>query len=434
MEKKKHNICMLKIHQQDLFKKVFIGNIFDNIIVKYLKITDLNTLRFTYSFIFRKMKDECLLKHIKTRMIGRLKKIFNCDEYTKYDSFVDIMIKTKAIISGSFVLQCILDETWENSDVDIYVSDDCKKSKMLYDFLESISQYHYSSEYKTFGYHIGHIENFHSNNYKLQLIFVRTSKKYTLKDHNNNTGFDICKNMLYFDRKRFMNLDLCNLNDILLRRTTFSILAIDDFFYRIEKYSKRNFYFKPKYNKLLFLEYILLKFSHEHFLKTLTINHKHMNTVPCGINCPIKLLFRNVRHIHESITKFDENENLYLIKCIYVDNTNGMFNKILPQLIKEEDVVEDRKTEDRQTLKYFIQECSNIEDYMKNRNTFTTRSSAIDVNDTSLCRYDIKFGLNQSDKKEMLSQLTVKKKRNYPTDPKPVFLSYKDALLYGSRR
>jgi hypothetical protein len=32
-----------------------------------------------------------------------------------------IMQKTGCVISGSFIIQCLLDETWKNTDIDFYV-------------------------------------------------------------------------------------------------------------------------------------------------------------------------------------------------------------------------------------------------------------------------------------------------------------------------
>ncbi len=42
-------------------------------------------------------------------------------QYELGDNFINIMHRNKAFISGSFIIQCVLDEYWSNSTIDIYV-------------------------------------------------------------------------------------------------------------------------------------------------------------------------------------------------------------------------------------------------------------------------------------------------------------------------
>jgi hypothetical protein len=53
-------------------------------------------------------------------------------ENNKYQEFVEAMIKEEAIVSGSFIIQMILNEKWKDSDIDIFTSthDYCKVSQM----------------------------------------------------------------------------------------------------------------------------------------------------------------------------------------------------------------------------------------------------------------------------------------------------------------
>ena len=67
-----------------------------------------------------------------------------------------------------------------------------------------------------------------------------------MRDHKKNTGFDICKNILSFNNDGTLFLEFNNLSEIMYKCTTFSILDFDDFWYRLEKYTKRGFKFKPR--------------------------------------------------------------------------------------------------------------------------------------------------------------------------------------------
>jgi hypothetical protein len=365
----------------DTTHQVLLGNVFDHIISKYLTPKDILHLGFADTLLRSKLNLLYIHSQIKKRVFERLRIIFRED----YKEFINTMIKTNAIISGSFIIQCVLNEYWDNSDIDIYVSNNntLQKGKwnwndaggasnhfnsvssgnslVLHRLFSNISKNTYLSDYKTFGNHIEAIVNYELyNDSKIQVINVNTSDDYTLRDHNRNTGFDICKNILRFNKDKSMFLEFKNLKDIIYRRSLFSILEIDDFYYRIEKYSKRGFYFKPKFNKTLYLEYIMLHFNGYHSLQTnfredtyhkLTkkqksfqeeihlspdyINGKYYGDLPpynCGVNCPVKLLFRDARHYHSVWD--DPNGNWIGYKVITVENIDGRFDKIIPQLKK----------------------------------------------------------------------------------------------------
>jgi hypothetical protein len=56
---------------------------------------------------------ELLSKSIVDNVESRLEKVFNLVEFKR------IMFQNHAVITGSFLQQCILGETWEDSDIDI---------------------------------------------------------------------------------------------------------------------------------------------------------------------------------------------------------------------------------------------------------------------------------------------------------------------------
>lgn len=58
-----------------------------------------------------------IIQPITNTIENRLKSIFGCE----FDNFLLSLQASGAVIAGSFVTQSILDETWNDSDIDIYV-------------------------------------------------------------------------------------------------------------------------------------------------------------------------------------------------------------------------------------------------------------------------------------------------------------------------
>jgi len=433
----------------DAIHQVLLGNVFDHIISKYLNSKDILHLGLSNRKLRSKLNLLYIHPQVKKRVSERLKTIFG--EY--YEEFVNDMIITKGIISGSFIIQCVLNEFWDNSDIDIYVENNnvfqSVHQRPAYDYYASDAENHFNSvgsgnslifhrlfndkskrvycgNYKTFGNHIEGIVNYElHNNCKIQVINVNTSDKYTLRDHNKNTGFDICKNILQFNKDKSMHLEFKNLKDIIYRRTLFSILEIDDFYYRIEKYSKRGFFFKPKFNKGLYLEYIMLRFNGYHALKTnfnentyFKLKEKqrqfeknrspdeasYYDPLPpfnCGVNCPVKLLFRDVRHYH--YVWHDINGQYYDYKVIIVENIDGMFDKIIPQL---------EKCDHDRGMNRICFKCKNTDEWVKFRTTKSDVSiqllSKKYAKDISSYKFDIQYGLPCNPR----ISIKKKKKRN----------------------
>jgi len=384
------------------------GNPFDHIIVNFLNMKDIYNLRFVNKRFFGKIDENYILRIIKSRLECKLKSVFGND----YNLFVLAMSQSKAVLSGSFILQCILGETWENSDIDIYVGNE-QSNNIMDKFLKSITNNAETDDnalYKAAYEIINNITNYHLDNLKIQVVQIRTNNKYSLWNHVNNTGFDVCKNRLYYSANGNLQLQLTNYKEAIHKCTTFIIQNIDDFYYRIEKYSKRGFKFKPKYHKLMYVEWLFIKFSDVHVIKTnfnedvfykLLENNKQKgcgqcdmseyglckhDKLGCGVNCPIKLLYRNVRHyhtIHYIDKRSDYGDYSQRIKCTVVDNKDYTFSDILPQLSNE--------NVDRTNLGKAMRDCKDMDDYVKIRNKFTRRP--LNVNYTTNYKYDIQFGL-----------------------------------------
>ena len=222
-----------------------------------------------------------------------------------------------SVISGSFVLQCILNETWE-SDIDIYIPLSmctcrckclrCKKhikeAQQSNDIASKLQKYlnrsfKYKKEniqkymcYKNAMQDILKIEHYRSlyNNQIIELIYVRTNVDIFTYIHNT-FDFDICKNIYMIDSK-IESIDIKDMYDILDYRLIFnSERNIYKTLDRSRKYNSRGYDIimpytvKEMYSKLMNYkhaiissygdtEYINKSWYAKHIIKTeCTINH-----------------------------------------------------------------------------------------------------------------------------------------------------------------
>lgn len=389
---------------------VFFGNTFDYVMANYLSIKDIYRLSLVSSAFYKKINRDYMTIHMQRRIEAKLKEIFN----SEYGIFIKKMHEARAVISGSFILQCILNEKWENSDIDIYVeyTEDDKYLKILHEYLSTkttqIEDGYYAEKdiHKTTNY-------FFDNDYKIQIVQFYTDircdncmmnrkftdgikrykcsnevpcegKKQTIWEHIKYTGFDICKNMAYFNDKLSLKLRTTNYREIINKCTTFTILDLEDFFYRIKKYSQRGFFFKPRYNKLVCLEYLLFKkipFSNrmciikcDNIDKKKKILHEERKLVACNLDCSFGLLFRNIRHIHA----YDWNTGKY---NIYIYSTNHVFDKLL-------------QNPNEETME-LIKKMKNLDEYAQKRNDFAKAHGVpeISIYNKKNLKYEIQYGL-----------------------------------------
>jgi hypothetical protein len=101
----------------NLMEQVMFGDPFYNHIIPNISAADIHNLVQTC----KKYKNSVTRRHIETSIINsinnRLRKIFE----DKFEDFKNVLKKTGSVISGSFIIQCILDEYYDDSDVDIFV-------------------------------------------------------------------------------------------------------------------------------------------------------------------------------------------------------------------------------------------------------------------------------------------------------------------------
>lgn len=354
------------------------------ILSEFMSIRDIYELHKVNRKSNDKLNMDFILDCIKKRIKNELMRIFG----NEYNAFVRALIKSNAVISGSFILQCILDERWANSDIDIYLNN-YEKDNSIYRFFGEEHELEYWDYYETFP-RIKNIsefnykpKNYYLENIKVQLVRIDTDKKYTLKNHIYNTGFDVCCNMLYFNNRGIMQIQLRNLLGIIHKKIIFSILDADDFIFRIKKYSERGFYFKPKYNKIFYLEYVLFK----KYRAKIGINinkERKFNPHYCYQDCIIKLLFRNVKHYHEHGDYYNS---------ILIDHDDRqIINGLIPHLRIGFTEVDG----DFSKFRNLVYKCKTLDDYVKLREKFTKDKSIFKVDPNM--KYDIKYGLNYEQK------------------------------------
>lgn len=267
--------------------EVFRGDIFSNIEVHF-DIIDLYNYKLTCKY-FNNNSSSCK-NVIRTMTNNKLKYIF-ADETS---NFINLLEKMGGIISGSFVLQTIFNEHYDDSDIDIYIplknnSRNLTKNGItctkMENFIYGICSGYCGSEFKdypdprdncpslirfvrdyTITSHNGSIvkyeetlkitnrkniyQNIHSLvelNYmthnKIQIILVDCDKSEMINFINKESDFSICKNAIYY-KDTIPHYYHNDINGIITKTTKFSysynkLLSLK----RKEKYENRGFKF-----------------------------------------------------------------------------------------------------------------------------------------------------------------------------------------------
>ncbi len=249
----------------ELFEKVFDTDPFHGNIRKYLTAKEYYYLSQAYPQIIPISAEDCV-EHTISDIERRLNDIFE----KKYDGFVEVFQESRALIGGSFIIQCVLGEQWK-SNLDIYVKAP-ENSNPGYAYWEN-----YSSPLldffadSTFRHELPNIRDpyitskyCHSReimaiykywgvfNTQVNVIFIRTTKS-PIEFFENSVDFDICQNFFTY-RNREAILNIGNLNGILKRHVTLNEKWVDftldeesdkmkRVFSRYSKYFERGFTF-----------------------------------------------------------------------------------------------------------------------------------------------------------------------------------------------
>lgn len=240
------------------------------LITNYLKSIDVYNLYLTCTFCHQNVDIKpSIIREINTR----LSLIFG----DRLVDFKESMKRSKCIISGSFILQSILGEKWEDSDIDIFSLVDDNGLLDVEVFMYNEMQVRYNTG-NVDDYMMGS-EIYWVRDYDNTIQIIGVLREYMQEEISNlddwfngktlhlsdidllkrfmdeSSDFSICKNLYYYDGKD--NLILNNLEEIFTKTTDFRkvpssppMLSIR----RYHKYKKRGFTFRNKdlltYNNL----------------------------------------------------------------------------------------------------------------------------------------------------------------------------------------
>lgn len=231
-------------------------------IIKFLKPKDCYHYTVTCKTYYNNFNiKQNVIDEINNRLLG----IFG----TKLNDFKSLLQRTGSFISGSFIIQCLLDEYWTNSDIDIYVpmldnevyypSNMYMKTDvdnfMYYDMgFDGIYDGFELGAYRDKGTKINdclkYVRNYITNkNYKIQIIGLNIDKSLSeMKQFVNETfDFPICKNIYYNDVKEYIVLN--NVYHMVNKETVFQTGKIMSLtIKRYYKYKRNGFVFTNKDN------------------------------------------------------------------------------------------------------------------------------------------------------------------------------------------
>ncbi len=234
-------------------------------ICKFLDPIDIINMCHIYPYQWTK-----LYYVFKTSIIRKIDNFFKEYFDHQYAEFRKEMIKNRAILSGSFILQMILGEKWEDSDIDIYIpikglnlktTESGNPKTELEDFLY-FTTYHACSNFQS-GYETGPAtqikyireytkmdpeliikfdgQDINNTDYlhERRMVDMRTIQKCNLRfqtilidndpDFNSmkkyiyhNFDLDICKNVFYYDTNGTCQLALSKASYIIDKKINFN--------------------------------------------------------------------------------------------------------------------------------------------------------------------------------------------------------------------
>ena len=219
----------------------FIYNIQEHLVPK-----DFFVLKYVCKYYYKYITKNDIKKKIISTIHERLKKVLNI----QYETFIKYISKNYISISGSFIIQCILGEYYEESDIDMY-SYLIMEEHMFFDIfsMESLTemQKQMFADYGCLPDIASIINEKLENGHKLQQIVMNSTKIKTLEQLKNfvlsSFDFNICKNLFsIIDGKEYLYIH--SLWNIINKHDIITTVKFDrQVPNRIEKYKKRGFNF-----------------------------------------------------------------------------------------------------------------------------------------------------------------------------------------------
>ncbi len=280
----------------------FMNNDLVNVLGDYLELKDYYKALKLYD-----PTDKILNNIIINKILNKLKIKFA----DKYDNVIEFMKTTDCHISGSFILQCILDEDYQSSDIDFFLN------KEYMDTTKELCK-----SWGISGHNI-HITSMEYSEFIMSQFIVMTIYPHTgqsnifqfilLSEESSNHiiksfDLDILSNYITYKNGNFV-LYIENIDNIFgkIMKIKYPPESNKIKKTRLEKYQSRGFKFTDisylGYIKKLIPNYNIYKCQNKNFEKVGNEDEKISDLkgikIECNNNCHIKKFFnKNYKHIH----------------------------------------------------------------------------------------------------------------------------------------
>ena len=223
------------------------------IVFTYLSHNDIYNLSFLNKSLVKIIKKK-LKEYIVYKINEKLRNILG----KNFEIFKCHMKESGIVISGSFILETILDELYDG-DIDIYQSGFIEKHEysaldsFFYNIAAEDAHYNmiaddgwehcYGPVFNTGSELIGKITNYNISKKKIQVVHLRVEKTIDeIKKHINDFDFDICKNAYYMDSNSD-HLEIPYPDQIFSKVTSFKFktTGLVNSVGRAKKYTQRGF-------------------------------------------------------------------------------------------------------------------------------------------------------------------------------------------------
>ncbi len=226
---------MFSVIYEVIYSDWFVYNM-----LEHLNAKDLYSLKMSTKFHYKEIKYKDIKNVIIKTVINRLESETNI----KIDVLLNYMEKNKISISGSFILQCILNEFWADSDIDMYTYENANLAKNVFmDCGYEVSAFTTENDYAMLN-EIRTIGNFDIlGKPTIQLILLDNDKNiFTYV--NTSYDFNVCKNIFYVENGKNM-LHIQHIHNIMKKQISCNFLGTScKLSARKLKYEGRGFTFK----------------------------------------------------------------------------------------------------------------------------------------------------------------------------------------------
>tara|TARA_R100001163_G_C5068282_1_gene208315 strand:+ start:942 stop:2483 length:1542 start_codon:yes stop_codon:yes gene_type:complete len=250
----------------------------------------------TYLRLFKLYPEKrpIIYNDFKNLIIGRIEKRLSEGFGYFWEDIKKALIQDRIVISGSFILECILNENFEDikdeniivkiPDLDLFMINDKKYNNLeknlseknnyyfhslntfdgdikIEHYLKNINKIEKIVEYRKKGiFWLNNITNKNQKretrkkinnlwNKKIQIIKLGVnSVNEIIASLNKSFDFDVCKNVFFYDENGNPQLIIGHINQVIKKRSKYKLRYDDDFklICRINKYLSRGYYFIPE--------------------------------------------------------------------------------------------------------------------------------------------------------------------------------------------